>query len=460
MDKKSIIAIVVVGLIVVGLIIFLFVGDNTSDTILTVGKVDYSTDDFISYVRTWIKDGSYTDFDTYVETYGSSLEEGYDESDYVSSMFSAYQIYKMYSQYAQKLGVTLEDGEMPAELSSGDIEELMSEYGLSSGEYLRVQKEVTLANKFFSAPNQYLSGDDTITASYLSRNGYDPEKVYTSYKYRVVQVPVELVDADSDVSGEFSGDYSGENARRLVEATAQADALLELSKDAVTKFSGDISFEEFQSYIASKENATLDKIFADVIASGDDGFSYDIFAYISRAVPYDRYSQNGLGFKTMGNGDLDNVSALFISEDLTGSSSYAGMFSGTLYSSYVVPFITKAEDGEFSETFASDNSDYVGFAYLESSENKLTEEDQSRFDTNVLNYYIQSSIEVVPKNKAKVTSIKLADIIPSIAKKQAEKEAAALASGDVVESDDGIDDIVINPEEADITDLAVSGATE
>ena len=151
------------------------------------------------------------------------------------------------------------------------------------------------------------------------------------------------------------------------------------------------------------------------------------------AVPYQRYSQNGLGFKSVENGDLDSVSALFASEDLTGDTSYAQMFTGTLYSQNIVPFIARAKEGEFSDLFTSSSSDYVGFAYLDGIENKLSEEDQKRFNTNVLNSYIQSSVELVTKNKAKIVSIKLADIIPSIARKEEEKRQQALAnSGEAV----------------------------
>ncbi len=131
--------VIIFGLIIVGLIIFLFIGDGTSKDVLAVGNVDYEVDDFISYVRTWQQDATYSDFDTYIQNHGSSLKEGYSESDYMNEIFSTYQIYKVYAQEADKLGIELTEDEMPAELESGDLETLESDFGITSGEYYRVQ---------------------------------------------------------------------------------------------------------------------------------------------------------------------------------------------------------------------------------------------------------------------------------------------------------------------------------
>ncbi len=456
MDKKNIAAIAIVGVIVVGLLIFLFVGDVTSDTVLTVGKTDYSVDDFISYVRTWEQDGTYADFDTYVENHKSELDEDFKESDYLSTIFQTYEVYKMYAQEADSLGVVLSEDEIPT-IESGDEAELLNDYGLTSGEYIRVQTEIAKANKFFTTPGDYISGDENITKSYISYNNYDPNKIYNTFKYRVVQVPIEQVEEpeeELDISGENAVDVSGEKAKRVEEAKNKTEAILDLVKAASGDLSGDIGFNEFKEFVVAQNNDILNEIFAGVFESGDDDLPYDVYGYIAKAIPNQRYSANLVSVE---NGALDSVSAMFMNEDLNGNGSYLPLFVGTLYSSNVVPFLSKASEGEYSEVFVTDDSASAGFIVLEDIEGKLSDEDQKRFDANVLNYYIQSMVEITPKNKARVTSIKLADIIPTIARQQEEKKQAELAaSGDVVEAIDPSEGIEEIPEE-DVVVEEVSG---
>ena len=120
-------------------------------------------------------------------------------------------------------------------LESGDEATILSDYGITSGEYLRVQTEIYKANKFFTTPSDYLSGDQMMTDSYLERNNYDPKKVYNTFKYRVVQVPIEQPEEpveEYDESGELIEnevqETSGEKAQRIDDAKAKAEAILDL----------------------------------------------------------------------------------------------------------------------------------------------------------------------------------------------------------------------------------------
>ena len=456
MDKKSIAAVAIVGIVIIALLVFLFIGDATSNTILTVGKTDYELDDFISYVRTWEKDGFYSDFDTYKQNNASTIEEGFSESDYMSTIFSSYEVYKLYAQVADNLKVTLDDSEIPT-VASGDAEELMNDYSITSGEYIRVRTEEAKANKLYSSPSDYITLTDDITNSYLAAKYYDPQKVYTTFKYRVVQLPVDQVDEATDEtadSGEEAERVSGEKARVLAEAKEKADALLGLVKDYSKDFSGDTTFDEFQNYVASKDSEVLNSIFADMFASGDDGESYGVYDYIASAVSYPRYSKN---LASVENGELDSVSALYMESDLGSSSGYLSLFVGNLYTDNVIPFLSSAKSGDYSEVFGDNDSGYVGFAYLDDIEYKLSDEDQARFDSDVLNYYIQSSYELTQKNTARIRELRLSEIIPLIARQEAEKQNTTSGdSGEVISLDNYADYVIPEDEES----LNVSGEIE
>ena len=436
MDKKSIAAVAIVGIVIIALLIFLFVGDATSNTVLTVGKTDYELDDYISYVRTWEKDGFYPDFDTYKENNASTIKEGFTEGDYMSTIFSSYEVYKLYAQVAESLNVTLDASEIPT-VESGDVEELLNDYSLTSGEYIRVKTEEAKANKLYSSPSDYITLTDDITNSYLASRYYDPQKVYTTFKYRVVQLPIDQVEEageEVDISGEAS-EVSGEKARVLSEAKEKAEALISLAKD----FSGESTFEEFQNYVSSKDNEVLNNIFADMFASGDDGEGGSVYDYIAKAISYPRYTTN---LASVENGELDSVSALYMEDDLGSSSSYLSLFVGNLYTDYVVPFLSNAKSGDYSEVFGDNDAGYVGFAYLEDIEYKLSDDDQSRFNSDVLNYYIQSSVELTQKNTVRIKELRLAEIIPLIARQEAEKLAASGDSGEVISLDNYADYVI------------------
>ena len=165
--------------------------------------------------------------------------------------------------------------------------------------------------------------------------------------------------------------------------------------------------------------------------------------YIGNNTEIVRYTQNTLGFQTIANGGLDTASRLFMQEDLTGSSSYVAMFGGADLANKIVSNIAKLKEGEFSPVFETEEG--YAFIYLEKVDDKLSEEDNTRYLNEVANSYIGQNANMT-FNKTLVKSINLEELMPKVARdaEEARKQAEAAAQSEAaVESVDTPEEIVV-----------------
>ncbi len=421
MDSKGkAIVFAILAIFLIGVMIFLFVGEATNKSVLTVGKESYDLSDFESYIKVWTYEG---------DQYSGSVDD----------MYKAYQSYKIYYNRAAKAGVTLEDGEKPSELESGDKETLLADYNLSEDEYMRVQTEIALANKLYGSAYE-LGKIDKANFEYNKQTILESSpNAFDTLSYRVVelQLPQDITveDEDAEVSGEVSGETAEEKtARQKAETKANIEKVLEIAKEYVALGSGESTTEVV---------AKLAEIIPAV--SGDEPLPEDLFEYIGNNTEVIRYTQNTLGFQTVANGGLDTASRLFMEEDLTGDRSYVAMFGGADLAKKIVSNIAKLKEGEFSPIFETEEG--YAFIYLEKVENELNEDDNTRYLNEVANSYIGQTANMT-FNKTLVKSIDLEKLMPKVARdaEEARKQAeeAANASENAVERTEDANELPID----------------
>ena len=422
MNSRNIIICAIAGILIIGLVIFLFVGDATNDTILKVGDQEYSLSDFESYVKVW------------------NYENDSSKSS-VDDMYKNFQSYKVYVARAEKAGVELESGEKPESLTSGDVQTLLDDYNLTADEYYRVKTEMAKANKLYDAPYKYAKISSDYYTNYKESLVESNPNVYDMFEYRVVEIPVEPeITVEEELSGDVtsetalvSGETSGEKAaRKLAEAKEKAGEVLELAKKFVSLQSGDSA----ESILASLK---------EIIPQTSENETDNLFDYIGENTTTNRYTQNTSGFNAVANGGLDTASRLYITEDMTGDSSYLAMFGLGDFSKAIVEKVLELNEGEFSDLFES--PDGYAFVYMEKITHELSEDEETRLNDELANVYIGQNSQMT-FNKTLVKTIDLEKLMPKVARDAEEaRKQAALASGDVAVSGEQVIDTTDNIEE-------------
>ena len=403
----EVVVILIAAIIIIGAIVALFIGDATNDILLTVGGEKFTVDDFKNYVKVW----NYED--------NSS-------KDNVSQMFSQYEVYKIYSQRAKKAGLELDGSELPASPESGDEAILLNDFALTSGDYMKVKNEIALAEKLYSSPYELgkvpkdISGDYLL---YLYQNGRIKDMDIHTYKFRVIQVPIEQPDEETQneaLSGDVSGEISGDNTKKKedyeTEAREMAEKILALVNETKD--------------LEVVEESRLDSI----INYSGESYSGDIFTQIGSKINANRFVQEGTGIASRSNAEVDYVSSYYLDEDY-GSSSIImswGLASEDLMNG-IKKAITAGKKGECSSVFNA--GDCFAFVYIEDITEGLNSTDSERFNNEAANYYIEVSANLI-QNKSLINKLKVKDIVP-----KAVQEAAT--SGDIIvdESDEHVDEL-------------------
>ena len=396
MKAKEVAVICIVAVLLIGLIVALFVGDATNTTVLTVGNEKFDIKDFENYVKVW------------------NYEDSPSKDD-IDALYRQYQVYKIYAKRAKDVGLTLDESEIPT-LESGDDVILMNDYNLSSGDYVKVKSEIALCEKLYASPYELGKVPEDIEHSYLHymmENGSIDSEELKTYKFRVVEIQndVELEEESGDASGDISGEKSGE-ASKEDPSVISKEKITNLLSFVKENLSGDVSEEE------------LDKI----IDYSGEKVSGDIFTQIASKIPANRYIQIGSGINVKSNGELDEVSSIYLDTDYGEDSMIAswGLVSPDFISG-IKKFISSAKEPGFSEPFDTGNG--YAFIYLENITDGLNETDELRLNNQAANYYIETTANMT-YNKALVNAMNLEKLIPKVARDKSSETTPTNGSGD------------------------------
>jgi len=213
MDKKSLVVVIVLGVLLFGIITAVFLYDaKLNTTIMEVNGKKYDKADFESYAKVW------------------QYENGEEPVD-LETIFNNFGIYKLYTQYADNYHVSLPSGEAISAPSDDVKTELENHYNLSEEEYMRVKTEIATVDYLFQNLSKYWKVSEEEYNTHREGN----EDKFKMYDYRVMQVAVEPAPDSGDVSGDASGDTSLE-ARKAAAMSKAVEALAKVK-------SGD-NFEE------------------------------------------------------------------------------------------------------------------------------------------------------------------------------------------------------------------------
>ncbi len=431
MNIRNIIAIVL-GIIVIALVILLMVGDVNDNTVLTISNQKYDVKDFESYVKVW------------------NYENNSAKNDVEKMYLELYVPYKLYATRAEKVGLELEGYEKPKELTSGDELILLEDYALTSGEYMKVQTEIALANKLYGESYKYGKVPQSYYDSYLSAQD---KEIFDTFNYRVIEIPVEqdIEEPKLDENGypieepEESGEDSGEKARKEQERIDEAKAKIEAVKNIVKEYASLPSGEKDEASYVEKIKEYYPELYEDVEFSGD------LFEYISENSTIKRATQNTNGFNgSKANAALDSAARVFFKNDMTGLNSLIPTYGNAETAKTIVDNVEKLKAGEVSETFETDSG--FGFVYLESIVNELSEEDNNRLHSEIANKYIDEYAGQT-RNIGPVKKINLEKLIPIVARKA---EEAKKAAENAKLSGDGSGESITN-EEDNVEELFGSG---
>lgn len=230
MDKKSLIIVVILGVILLGIITTVFIFDaKVNTTVVDINGLKYSKEDFESYLKVW------------------QYEKG-EEAINKDEMFESYKIYKLYSQYVDRYNINLPSGDEVRALTAEEKTKLETGYNLTENEYMRVKTEIAKVDNLYANLPDYWKVSDEDYEEHKAEYGAEKFKMYD---YRVMQVAVEQPEEPSgdvsgdnkpaaDVSGEtVSGDESGDK-----ELQARKDAAKSKTVEALAKVKSGDSFED------------------------------------------------------------------------------------------------------------------------------------------------------------------------------------------------------------------------
>lgn len=228
MDKKTLGAVIAIGILLVGIIVAVFIYDaKLNTTILEVNGTKYDKSDFESYLKVW------------------QYENG-DEEISIDDSFANYEIYKLFSQYVEHYDVKLKSENEVKELTDTEKTTLETEYNLTENEYMRVKEEIALVDQLYANLHEYYKVSD---ADYEEHKGDNGDK-FKMYDYRIMQVAVEDAKEESgdsmsgdtisgDVSGDISGDTTVDNSEEARKNAAKSRAV-----EALAKVKSGDNFEE------------------------------------------------------------------------------------------------------------------------------------------------------------------------------------------------------------------------
>ena len=222
MDKKSLVIVIILGVILVGVIAAAFLYDGVfNTTVLEVNGVKYSQADYESYLKVY------------------QYENGSEAVD-KSAIYDNFVAYKLYSQYVDRYHVELPSGEKVTEPTEAEIAKLSEDYNLSKEEYMRVKTELATVDYLFANLHNYW----IVSEEEYNEHKQGNEDLFKMYDYRVLQVPVEQ---PSEESGDKSGDQispSGENLTEEEKAQIRKDTAKSRAVEALAKVKSGDKFED------------------------------------------------------------------------------------------------------------------------------------------------------------------------------------------------------------------------
>jgi hypothetical protein len=279
---------------------------------------------------------------------------------------------------------------------------------------MKTKEEMLLCEKLYASPYELGKVPSNISDDYLSylvQNEKLKDTTLKNYKFRVVEVQNDII---NEVSGEESGDESGDESGEANKEEQLAKTLETAGKllDFVKEHLNDEAVEE----------ALLDEI----IEYSGESVSGDVFTQIATKVPATRYVLKGSSIDMKSNGDLDEVSSIYLDSDYGPNSTVAtwGLASSTLLEG-IVKFLPTSKAGEFSNVIQTDTG--AAFIYVDSIDDTLNDSDMLRLNNDAAHYYIEVTANMT-HNKSLVNRIKLDELMPIVARKA---EEAANASGDI-----------------------------
>lgn len=405
MNTKQIVCVILLFLVIVGTIIAIFAVDSQNTNVFAVGKKEYDVSDYESYVKVWYYENNDMELNT-------------------DTLYNQFTSYKTYYRWAELAGVTLSGDEIPEAPQSGDVETLLTDYKLTEDEYMRVKTEIAIANKLYAdsygigkvsadVPEYYKaylnSNPDYIEQQYSITLGSNErvEDYLTTVDYRVYEVPVPSEpEKPVDESGntiEESGDASGDAYDRAQEVL---DARLK-AQEVITKLKEDLS-----------SGLTVQEAF-DKLAEADSGDPSG-----EKITRYALTGEGGYSIVTLENGQKETLSKLYAPSAESSSIAYAWGFESHELGDGIVERVSKAERGQFSDIFETDDS--VAFIYYEDVRDGLEGSELEKFQNESANFYIYQSSNLV-YNRIPLKKIDYEALIPRVIKKKEEDAAKAEA---------------------------------
>ncbi len=390
MEKKSIVAAVVAGILIVGVIIAVLVYDGFVNTvILEVNGVKYDKSDFESYLKVY------------------QYEKGKEAVD-IDEEFDTYQIYKLYSQYVDMYQLKLDEENKIAELTDSEKEKLEKEYALSESEYKRVKTEIALVDQLWRSLGDYYKIPDEIYEAYKAEkvehameHGLSEDQVFKTYQYRVMQVPVP--DAPETSGDTISGDKENSGD------TNTSGNLLSGEQNSGNSFSGDNGSGE----TLSKEEVAKKQRQAETKAKAEEALAKvkagEKFEEVAKEYGTMRIVFSASGYQVV-NGGIETVSGLYMDD--------------YVYDEDILDALRTLKAGEYSKIYESENS--YTFVYMEKIEDGIDKDSENTFKREIANELIQTSAVIV-RDKIILKSIDIEKLIPALTKVSGDNQTPALS---------------------------------
>lgn len=218
MDKKSLVSVIILGVILVGVIAAAFLYDGVfNTTVLEVNGIKYSRADYESYLKVY------------------QYENGSEAVD-KNTIYDNFVAYKLYSQYVDRYHVELPSGEKVTEPTEAEIVKLSEDYNLSKEEYMRVKTELATVDYLFANLQNYW----IVSEEEYNEHRQGNEDLFKMYDYRIMQIPLE---EPSQPSGDTSGDKAVVSGDKLSEEEKKINAKSR-AVEALAKVKSGDSFEE------------------------------------------------------------------------------------------------------------------------------------------------------------------------------------------------------------------------
>lgn len=209
MDKKTGIAIIVIGVLILGLVALAFGLESgtkqlTSEDILRINNEVYKKAEFEEFIRyTLYENDGKMEVDE--EAYADEIAAGTSNEDlFISDTLNKFYQMKVFDILAKQKNIVIDAAkieEISGEFNK-DKEKILSA-GLTEESYKNIEKQQAVVDVFSQTPGEYIELPDEMYEEYIASFSGDDLKSYT---YRMLQVSYEK----DKVSGEGSGDTSGE----------------------------------------------------------------------------------------------------------------------------------------------------------------------------------------------------------------------------------------------------------